>query len=246
MKGKILYLITLVFVLESCSKIYIKQEQNFTHLNLKDVASNQKVNAELINYKLKVTEETEKTIAFSAAVLQKEGDETTLGNFVCDALMFAAKKEFANIKPDAVLINRGGLRVNLPAGNIKIINVFELMPFENELVLVKITGQKLLDGIALVIEKKHPFFGLFIKADNQKLLEAKINGENIEPQKLYTIITSDYLASGGDSFVFFKNPITTEKSNLKIRDAIINYCIYLSENKKQIIPYTDGRLQISK
>jgi len=245
-KGKILYLITLVFVLESCSKIYIKQEQNFTHLNLKDVSSNQKVNAELINYKLKVTEETEKTIAFSAAVLKKEGDETTLGNFVCDALMFAAKKEFANIKPDAVLINRGGLRVNLPEGNIKIINVFELMPFENELVLVKITGQKLLDGIALVIEKKHPFFGLFIKADNQKLLEAKINGENIEPQKLYTIITSDYLASGGDSFVFLKNPITTEKSNLKIRDAIINYCIYLSENKKQIIPYTDGRLQISK
>ena len=246
MRVKILYFISFVFVLESCSKIYIKQEQNFTHFNLKDVSSNQKVNAELINYKFKITEETEKIIAYSTAVLQKEGDETTLGNFVCDALMFAAKKEFVNIKPDAVLINRGGLRVNLPAGNIKIINVFELMPFENELVLITITGQKLLDGIASVIEKKHPFLGLVVKAENQKLIEAKINGEKIEPQKLYTIITSDYLAGGGDSFGFLKNPVVIEKSNLKIRDAIINYCIYLSENKKQLIPYTDGRLQISK
>ena len=143
-------------------------------------------------------------------------------------------------------MNRGGLRVNLPKGEIKVLNIFELMPFENELVLVKISGEKLFDCINYLAEKKHPYLGLQLKIENGNIKEAKIKNDEIDKSKTYTIITSDYLASGGDNFVFLKEPIELKKSNLKIRDAIIEYCIYLSENKKQIIPYTDGRFQISK
>ena len=158
----------------------------------------------------------------------------------------AVKKEFKNANIDVVILNRGGLRVNLPKGDIKVINIFELMPFENELVLVKISGEKLLDGINNIAEKKHPFLGLKLKIENNKVKDAQVNSAEIDKTKIYTIITSDYLAAGGDNFLFLKAPFEIQKSNLKIRDAIIEYCIYLSENKKQIIPYTDGRFQLSK
>ena len=246
MKGRILYLFFAVLLFSTCSKPYVKQKETFSHLSLKENVGDNNSNKTIAEYKEKVERETEKVIAFSTDNLTKQGDESTLGNFVCDALNYSAKKEFNLPDTEIVLMNRGGLRVNLPKGEIKVLNIFELMPFENELVLVKISGEKLFDCINYLAEKKHPYLGLQLKIENGKIKEAKIKNDEIDKSKTYTIITSDYLASGGDNFVFLKEPIELKKSNLKIRDAIIEYCIYLSENKKQIIPYTDGRFQISK
>lgn len=246
MKGRILYLFLSLLIFSSCSKTYLKQKADFTHYSLKENTESENAKIAIAEYKVKVNTETEKIIGNTTDALLKDGDESTLGNFVCDALKYSAEKEFKNLPVDVVLINRGGLRVNLPKGDIKIINIFELMPFENDLVLVKISGEKLLEGIQLIIEKKHSFMGLKIKAENNKLTEATINNIALDKTKIYTIVTSDYLAYGGDNFIFLKEPFAMEKSNLKIRDAIIKYCYFLTENKKQIIPYTDGRLQISK
>lgn len=246
MKGKILYLFLSLLISSSCSKSYLKQKADFTHYSLKENTESQSAKIAIAEYKVKVNAETEKIIGNSTDVLLKDGDESALGNFVCDALKYNAEKEFKNLPVDVVLINRGGLRTNLPKGNIKVINIFELMPFENDLILVKISGQKLLEGLQIIFEKRHPFLGLKIKAENNKITEATINGSSIDKEKIYTIVTSDYLAYGGDNFIFLKEPFTMEKSNLRIRDAIIKYCIFLTENKKQIIPYIDGRFQISK
>lgn len=246
MKGRIISLFLAVLIFGSCSKNYLKQKEDFTHYSLKQTKESENAKIAVADYKVKVTAETEKIIATSSNALLKDSSESTLGNFVCDALKYNAEKEFKNTPIDVVLLNRGGLRVNLPKGDIKIINIFELMPFENELALVKISGEKLLEGINAIIEKKHPFAGMRIKAGNNRALEATINGSFVDKAKIYTVVTSDYLANGGDNFVFLKDPVAIEKSNLKIRDAIINYCDFLTQNKKQIIPYTDGRLQISK
>lgn len=246
MRGRILYLFLSVLLSASCSKHYLKQKESFSHYSLKQNSESQIANVTIAEYKAKVDKQTEKIIAASTDVITKDGDENTLGNFVCDALKYSGEKEFKNLPIDIVMVNRGGLRTNLPKGDIKVVNIFELMPFENDLILVKIKGEKLLEGIKIIIEKKHSFLGLKIKVENNELTEATINGSLIDKEKTYTIVTSDYLANGGDNFIFLKDPLETEKSNLKIREAIINYCIFLTENKKQIVAYTDGRLQISK
>jgi 2',3'-cyclic-nucleotide 2'-phosphodiesterase (5'-nucleotidase family) len=246
MKVRILYPFLAILFFSSCSKTYLKQKEDFTHYSLKQNSDSENAKITIAEYKVKVDNETNKTIAVSTDALLKDGEESTLGNFVCDALNYSGSMEFSGKSIDMVVMNRGGLRVNLPKGDIKVINVFELMPFENELVLVTISGEKLLEGIQTIIEKKHAFLGLKLKVENNKLLEATINKTSIDTSKNYTVLTSDYLANGGDNFSFFKDPISVQKGNLKIRDAIINYCNYLTENKKQIIPYTDGRFQLSK
>jgi len=246
MKVRIIYLVLSVLFFSTCTKTYLKQKEEFTHSSLKDNSESENAKITIAEYKVKVTAETEKIIATATDAILKDGEESALGNFVCDALNYSSKQEFKNTPIDVVIINRGGLRINLPKGDIKVITIFELMPFENELVVVKISGKKLLEGLPTIIQKKHCFLGLKLKTENNLLLEATVNTQPIDETKNYTIVTSDYLANGGDDFLFLKDPISVQKSNLKIRDAIINYCTYLTENKKQITPYKDGRFQISK
>ncbi len=229
-----------------CSKHYQPQKNEFNHYSLKESKENDASKKILITYKQKVDSATNTIIASATNFVTKDGANCALGNFCCDALYFGAKNFYKNDSIDIVILNRGGLRINLPKGDIKIGTIFELMPFENELVLVTITGDKLLEVLPALIDKPHPFLGMNVEINAKKEVSATINNLPINKTKNYNIVTSDYLANGGDSFLFLKNPIQLKSSNLKIRDVFISYCKFLTENKKQIIPYTDERLQISK
>jgi len=246
MISKIHKVIILQFFLLSCTKQYVQQKHEFKHYTLKETEAKKQTNDAFAAYKLKVEAETGRVIANSADEITKDGSETTLGNFVCDALIYTAGSKFKNEPIDLVIVNRGGLRTNLPKGDIKVENIFELMPFENEMVLVTVTGENFLKALPLILEKKHPFSGLKMKIENGKITSVKLNGLEIDETRLYNVITSDYLANGGDNFTFLKDPKKLKNSDLRIRDAIINYCEHLTKNQKQIIPYKDGRLEISK
>lgn len=230
----------------SCKNHYIKQKEEFTHLSLKDNSENKTSLDSITRFKKKVDAETGRIIGISQGELTKDGAETTLGNFVCDALLYAAENKLKEEKTDLVILNRGGLRINLPKGDIKVVNIFELMPFENEMVSVKITGEKLLEFLPLLLEKKHPFYGFKVKIEDAKITSVLINNSEIEKTKIYNLITSDYLANGGDNFLFLKDAVGVKNFNVKIREAIITYCDYLAAHNKQIIPYKDGRLEVSK
>lgn len=240
----IIIILQLFFV--SCSNYFVKQKTDYNHYSLKNNTENAAVTAAIEPFKTKVEVETSKVIALSESELTKDGAETTLGNFVCDAIRFSSLKEFKNDSVNMVLMNRGGLRINLPKGDIKVSTIFELMPFENELVLLKVKGESLIKFLPLLKEKKHPFYGLKVTISGNEVLVKDLSGNNIEKEKIYCIATSDYLANGGDSFVFLKEAIEIKRCNLKIRDAIIEYCQFLNNNNKTIKSYTDGRLEISK
>jgi 2',3'-cyclic-nucleotide 2'-phosphodiesterase (5'-nucleotidase family) len=247
MKLRFSYLYLLLVLFASCNKHYLKQKEDFTHYILKDAAMESASTKKIIStYKTKIEGETEKVIATSTDVLTRNGDESTLGNFVCDALKFVADSLFPLSKPDIIIVNRGGLRAELPKGDIKVSNIFELMPFENEMVLIKISGEKLENFLTLFEYKKHPFLGAKIRMKNGKAIDFLIDNKPLEKSKIYTLITSDYLANGGDNFMFLKESVFISYSSKKIRDAIIDYCNYLTKNGKQIIPYTDERFEISK
>ena len=80
--------------------------------------------------------------------LEKKQPECTLGNFMVDAFLTMAAEKY-NTKVDAAILNYGGMRLTqLPAGNVTNGKIFELMPFDNLLILQKLKGavvQQLLD-----------------------------------------------------------------------------------------------------
>ena len=239
-------LILFVVALFYTCKQQLVHQSNFSHISVKE-SSYQDSSIKLVNfYKQQLEEETQKIIAYSVQDLKKENNQHALGNFVCDAMKYIGEKTIMD-SCDIVLVNRGGLRANLPKGEIRVYNIFELMPFDNELVLLTVSGKKIIEGLNTIVVKRHSYLGLKLTINaNDEILETKIGGKNIEENKNYKILTSDYIANGGDKFDFLMNPIEYKLCNIKIRDAIISYCIKLTEQQKQIIPYTDERFQISK
>lgn len=135
---------------------------------------------------------------------------------------WASKNNIPNV--DASVINIGGIRAVIGAGDIMVKNVFEVMPFENEIVLVKMKGSDL-DGLFnyyAETEKNNPVSHLYIETQGKSLKNALINGEKVDVNKTYYIATSDYLALGGDNMRFFSKGEVIS-TGLKMRDVFMEY-----------------------
>lgn len=190
-----------------------------------------------------------KIVAISDGVLTKADYESTLSNFACDAVWVISSNILKqdSSKIDLIVLNKGGLRNSLPQGNITIGHIYELMPFENELVMIKITGQQFQSFLKQLADKGNlPFKGMTLSVKNKQVSDVLIHHQSFDLNKTYTIITSDYLANGGDNCSFFTNAMERKNLDKKIRDAFIDYCQLLSANGQHIKPYTDGRVQLSK
>jgi 2',3'-cyclic-nucleotide 2'-phosphodiesterase (5'-nucleotidase family) len=185
-------------------------------------------------------------LGISDQAMTKGNPESVLGNFVADLVLYQTGKYLEKKgKPpvDMVLLNNGGLRAPLPAGEITREMVFKLMPFENELVVLTMTGEKtreMLEYIAAI--DGMPVAGLKMGIKNKKPSGVMINGEPLNTGKNYRIVTSDYLAAGGDKMKFFNNPVATDTVHMLLRDAIIYYIQEKNREGKTLTAKTDGRI----
>lgn len=239
-------LVFFVLFLTACKTHYVKQKENFSHVELKSQIENVKAKHLTLPYKLKIDSFVERVVAISSEELTRDGAQTNLGNFMCDAVKHVCKQQLTSDTINFYFFNRGGLRTNLPKGEIKVKNIYEVMPFENEMVLLTLKGEDIIKGIPTILSKNHPFLGLKIIVKNKKPTAFLSNNDSIISTKLYHIITSDFIANGGDNFDFLMIPIQRKNIPLKIRDAMIEYGDYLTKSGKQINPYKDDRLQFSE
>ncbi|WDF47903.1 5'-nucleotidase C-terminal domain-containing protein [Chryseobacterium sp. KACC 21268] len=164
-------------------------------------------------------------ISHTNVELTKSGDNSNLGNLLAD-YTFEGADEWAkknNIPPvDAAVINIGGIRTIIPKGDILTKQIYEVMPFENEIVIIKINGKEVegLFDYYLKTQKNNPVSHLVIETENAGISRKLINGKTIDPNKTYYIATSDYLALGGDSMFFFAKGETIS-TGLKMRDLFL-------------------------
>jgi 2',3'-cyclic-nucleotide 2'-phosphodiesterase (5'-nucleotidase family) len=199
---------------------------------------------DLINpYKTQIDKEMNQVLIVSSSAAMKGQPEGDLGNLVSDIILVKAN-EYAKEKVDVCMLNNGGLRTSLPAGEITLGKVFELMPFENEMVVVTLDGkqvQKMFNYAAK--EGGMPMSGATAEIKDTVAVNIMIGGVAFDVNKNYKVATSDYLAAGGDKMKFFKQPVAYEPMKKKIRDAIIEYMV--EENKKgnKLNPHKDGRFK---
>lgn len=185
---------------------------------------------------------------------ERDKTETLLGNFVADVVLSEANPNCKNksesisniplLCPDICLLNTGGLRSSLPKGNITRGNIFELMPFDNEIVIVTLSGKQtweLFRYVAATGGQPVAGFKMGLKSDKSPST-VLIQGVPFDTTKNYNVATSDYLANGGDKMDFFKNPLAVTLTGIRIRDALLNYCA--AENKKgnHLHPHLDERI----
>ena len=166
--------------------------------------------------------------------------ENPMLNWASDALWEQAKKVYEG-KVDIAIVNMGGMRCEWPAGPITRANVFELMPFDNHLVVLTLKGSDVLalcqsfatyggQGVA----------GMRVKASKGKLQEVRIAGKPVKPKALYTVATSDYLMGGTDHMEALTRYVDCWNSDYVIRE------LYLDAVQQQdtIHAVVDGRMSL--
>ncbi|WP_434979809.1 5'-nucleotidase C-terminal domain-containing protein [Daejeonia sp. YH14] len=193
-------------------------------------------------YRKSLESQMNSVISYTSVDLTKTGDNSSLGNLLAD-YTFDAAQEWAQKNHrhgiDAALINIGGIRSTIGKGSILLRHIFEIMPFENELVIVKIKGKDLngLFDYYLKSQKNDPVSRIIIETGQGRISKALINGEEVNPDSDYYIATSDYLALGGDNMTFFSKG-TSINTGEKLRD------LYIQKFKEhpEVIPPDDVRL----
>lgn len=197
-------------------------------------------------YKDSLDKTMNESLVISSGSLEKGQPESALGNMVADACLFVIR-EHASEKgieqPDFCVLNNGGLRSSLPAGTITRKNVYELMPFENELVIISLQGTEVMELLEYISAKGGvPVSDLRMNLKSEQLNKSFIGGNEFNRSVTYRVLTSDYLANGGDAMTVFSKNIKTVATQIKVRDAIIEYLQYLQINNDTLHPLTDGRI----
>lgn len=170
-------------------------------------------------------------IGHNQTKLEKKRQGNTLGFFMTDAYLEMAKLKVDG-KVDAAFMNSGGIRLpEMAAGAITQGKIFELMPFDNQMVLMKMKGSLLkqyLDTLAAtegIIES-----GITVRIANKTAQQVMIGDKPLDLNKDYTIVHSDYVAMNTH---LLKN-IKRNTNGYLLRDAIIDYVKLINSQNRKI------------
>lgn len=246
MKNKFLLLGIALASLTACktaSTLQLADVKTQKNISINNELKNEEEFVKVIEpYKQKLDKEMNQKISHTSVDLTKQGDNSNLGNLLADYTFDGADAwTKTNLKKnvDAALINIGGIRTTIGKGDILLKSVFEVMPFENEVIVVKMKGtdlQGLFDYYAKT-QVNNPVSHLYIETNNGQLTQSLINGKPIVPAQDYYIATSDYLALGGDNMKFFSKGEAIS-TGIKLRDLFIEYF----KKNSEVVPNTDIRL----
>jgi len=239
--------ILLVFALFACKPLHV-QKTEARHIAFTEVGTDSATHKFIEPYKQKLDASMSEVIGHAPDALVKALPESNLGNFFSDAMLLkAGSLPGVDTTHLLALFNYGGLRTSIPAGDVKVGNIFEVMPFENQMVLVPVKGAELLKVLNALAEKGGtPGAGLRFEIANKKAENVFVRQSRLDTNQVYTVVTSDYLASGGDKFFTIDSPKAFTNTRILLRDILIEHCKTLYKQNKPISGITDGRISIAK
>lgn len=176
-------------------------------------------------YRSKLDGKISEVLADLKIDLTRGTPDNTLGRFAAEVIRLKAK-EYSKLPVDFAVLNNGGLRKELAKGKLNLGDLYELMPFDNYIVLISYSGKQvkqLCNEIAAM--KGTPLSGLQIELNSDyKVLSCTINNKNIDDQKNYSMATINYLYQIGDGLptLMKGTPIKLMYQRL-FRDALIEY-----------------------
>lgn len=184
-------------------------------------------------------------IGVAAETMKGHAPESLLSNFSADVYRQAGT-DYLGRPVDISIVNLGGLRTEIPAGNITVGKIFELMPFENELVILWLKGDKLLDLIQYFASVGgEGISGIRMEINNGKAVNVTVNGKPIVAEMLYSIATSDYLAGGNDKMFQLAQYEKRQNTGIKLRDILMTYIKNETIKGNKIVAKLDGRTIIN-
>lgn len=186
----------------------------------------------------------------SAKYMTTERPESLLPNLLADIMVWAAKDY--NETVDLGIYNMGGVRADLPKGEITYGDVLDIAPFENKIAFTTLSGTDLLElfaQIAAVGGEGVSHSVRLVISDTNELISAAVDGQPIDPNRDYRIATIDYLLGGTDKMEAFKkgrNINSPQDASNNSRFIIMNYFRELTKQGRMADSNIEGRITIKK
>ena len=184
----------------------------------------------------------------SSHYMVAERPEGELSNLLADILVWAAK-DYGE-QPVFGVYNMGGVRADLPKGDVTYGDVLDIAPFENKIAFITLSGAEVLDlftEMALVGGEGVSHAVRMVITKDGKLVSATLNGAPIDPQKDYRVTTIDYLLGGTDKMTTFKKSrdvnAPKDVSN-NTRFIIMNYFREMSKQGRIVDSKIEGRVTV--
>lgn len=205
-----------------------------------DLIEDQEVEKMLKPYRNQLELEMNEVLGIANERLNMGRPESTLGNWFADTQLKASEDKLGkNI--DFAVSNSGGIRIpEIPKGQVTRGKIFELMPFDNMLVIMELSGGKVLELVNHIAQSGGwPISkGLRFKINKEgKAQDILIKSEPLDVNKKYVVSLSDYVANGGSDCSFLIG-LPFENTGILIRDALIEQ----TKKDTKLEAVLDGRI----
>lgn len=162
--------------------------------------------------------------------------ESELSNWFVNIVMDKVST-LSGKKVDVGICNFGGIRVNMPQGNVILDDILSMFPFKNDLVYLELKGSRLRNIFETMASTRFQAVGgVEITVEGGKLTKALIGGEPIDDDKLYGVATISFLLYGGDSLTLSEGAVDMTVFDVQIVEAVLEYLATLKEQGKNIVP----------
>lgn len=230
---KLFVIFLTLFFIVSCAKqnFYVSKIEGKRITITDKETQNQQIENYIKPYREHINKDLDSILAYCPFTLDKSDGkwQTTIGNLMADVtlqrgnLVFKAREK-KDI--DLCILNNGGIRAILPKGNVTSRTAFEIMPFENSLVVMALKGEQIFELVDYFIttQKPHPLSGItFTIGKDKRAKNILVQGKLVEKDTIYYVATNDYLSNGGDNMNFFKKSVQKYDLDYKLRNVLIDY-----------------------
>lgn len=178
--------------------------------------------------------QVKEVIGYSTKFMDRTYPECPLYDWFVDELM-RATADSLDRKVDIGITNRGGIRIEMPEGEVFYDDIMSMFPFNNNLCYVALKGKDvrvILDQMAA--STFQILGGIKVVAQNGKIISATVNGEPLDDEKVYGVATLNFLLDGGDGYFIAKNALEVLQSKGWVYDTMIPYVKSLTAAGKPI------------
>lgn len=182
-------------------------------------------------YRKRIDQVLDSSLTYAPRPVIKEDGQynSSEGNLLADIVLQMANPIFKSrtgIEIDFVLLNFGGIRAPISQGKVSARTAFEVMPFENNIVVVALDGSTVRELVSFLVDATvpHPISGLQVAVGkNNRSVSVTVQGKPFDENRIYYVATSDYLITGGDRMDFFTKKRSITDTDYLIRNAMIDY-----------------------
>lgn len=208
-----------------------------------DSLSNESMSRVLESYKAKMGVDVYRQIGECARLMTVQAPESLLSDFLADQLYLKAN-QLSLEGVDFSILNFGCIRAPLKEGPIRVSDIYKVMPFENELVLLEVKGSDVLSLFKSVARMNGACVSnVALEIKDKKVNSLLIGGNAVESDRIYRIATMDYLADGNSGMSALLHALKRTDTGLKARDIYIEQIERISAMGQQVDVQLDGRIK---